>query len=265
MDALAKLFWRQLVFLVVVGGLCNSNAAQAGACPNSDYDLTTQAEVNAFPQNCDHVTGSLKVRGAQITNLAPLEDVQTVGADLYIKNNDSLATLDGLSGVTSVGAQLYISYNDLLTDISALANLTTVGSDLYIRDNDSLATLDGLSGVTSVGAQLYISYNPSLTDISALSNLVSIVNGLWIAYNQGLSNCSALAVVLGAKKCAPQGGFISGSLDGNVYLNSNDSNGACNTTSEILSSYQAPSSCPVSNAVLWFVLQGSNNSDETSE
>ena len=91
-------------------------------CTQEDYVLLTQAEVDAFPQDCVSVGGSIDiVSSADITNVDGLSNVTSVGGYLKIKHNDALINLDGLSGLTSVGGYLKIKYNNVLTHCQGLA------------------------------------------------------------------------------------------------------------------------------------------------
>jgi hypothetical protein len=91
-------------------------------CTQEDYVLLTQAEVDAFPQDCVSVAGSIDiVSSADITNVDTLSNVTSVGGYLKIKYNDALINLDGLSGLASVGGYLKIKNNNVLTNCQGLA------------------------------------------------------------------------------------------------------------------------------------------------
>ena len=64
-----------LLFASLVG----SSGAWAVACLGP-YFLTTQAQVNAFPQDCDSVGGYIRVQSSSdITNLDHLANLTSVG------------------------------------------------------------------------------------------------------------------------------------------------------------------------------------------
>jgi hypothetical protein len=67
-----------------------SGGAWAVDCPQPDYTLTTQAEVDAFPQDCDSVLSDLIVNGSDITNIDGLVNLTSVGGNLDIRGNGSL-------------------------------------------------------------------------------------------------------------------------------------------------------------------------------
>ena len=116
-------------FSAVTGGsgldgmiIASFNTVGSPACTQEDYVLLTQAEVDAFPQDCVSVGGSIDiVSSADITNVDSLSNVTSVGGYLKIKHNDALINLDGLSGLTSVGGYLKIKYNNVLTHCQGLA------------------------------------------------------------------------------------------------------------------------------------------------
>ena len=126
--------------------------AAAVDCPASSYTLSSQAEVDAFPADCDRVLNELRVEGSDITNLDGLANITSVGGQLWIQDNAALTNLDGLANITgSVGGELYIFNNAALTNLDGLANITSVGGDLFISSNAALINHDGLVNITSVG------------------------------------------------------------------------------------------------------------------
>ena len=206
-------FKKCLLLLLMVAG---SFLSQAQDCPSTDYILTSQAEVNAFPAGCDAIVGSLTVSGADITDLTPLSNVTTVGWNLTIQNNPLLASLNGLDGINSVGFQFIIKNNPLLTAIDGFNNLTTLGR-LQIESNSGLLSVNGftslaavtdrfriqgnpnlvsLGGFVTVGqaARMTISNNPSLTSIANFISLTQINFGeLTIIFNFSLTSLDGLS------------------------------------------------------------------------
>ena len=87
--------------------LLNSGLALAADCPEASYTLTTQAEVDNFPADCDTVTGDLRVEGGGITNLNGLASISVVGEALLIMNNPGIRFLK-LPALTQVGSYIYI-------------------------------------------------------------------------------------------------------------------------------------------------------------
>src|SRR5690606_34312116 len=74
-------------------------------CPTGDVNLFSQAYVNNFATNypnCTEVSGELTIQGANITDLTPLSNIQSIGGYLFINNNSQLTNLDGLSNLTQI-------------------------------------------------------------------------------------------------------------------------------------------------------------------
>ena len=88
--------------------LAGSGGAWAEDCPGYPWEvvtLTTQAEVDAFPQDCDSVLSSISISGSDITNIDSLSNITSVGSSLEISNNTALPNIDGLVNLTSVDVQ----------------------------------------------------------------------------------------------------------------------------------------------------------------
>ena len=164
-------------------------------CADTNYDLNTQAEVDALgATGCDRIKGYLYVRNsADITNFDGLANLSSVGGKLLIRDNDALTNLDGLANITSVGGSLYIVRNAALTNLDGLAGLTSVGGYLEIDYNAALNNLDGLASLTSVGSFLIVRSNAALTNLDGLANLTSVGGSLDIAGNAALTNLDGLA------------------------------------------------------------------------
>ena len=92
------------------------------------------------------------------------ENVTSMGFWLWLLENTSLTSLDGLGALASVDGDIFLEDNDNLTSIDALANLTTIAGDLEITGNDRLARLDGLYGLQQVSGSVRIENNASLTE-----------------------------------------------------------------------------------------------------
>ncbi len=102
--------------------------ARAQDCPETDYTLTSQAQVDAFPSTCSAVTGRLTInRGFDIEDLTPLGALTSVGEDLIISDNVALTSLGGFGALASVGGRLFIGSNAALTSLGGFGALTSVG------------------------------------------------------------------------------------------------------------------------------------------
>ena len=77
--------------------------AGTGDCSQNDYILNTQAEVDAFPQDCGAAGSLLIQNGFDITNLNSLSNLTSVVGNVDIDGNNALINLDGLSNLASWG------------------------------------------------------------------------------------------------------------------------------------------------------------------
>ena len=110
---------------------------------------------------------------------------------IHIDDNDALTSLTVLENLTSIGGELWIVENNALTSLSGLESLSSIGGDLNIDDNWVLISLSGLESLASIGGNLYIWHN-ALTSLSGLNSLTSIDGDLWIEDNFVLTSLSGL-------------------------------------------------------------------------
>ena len=199
--------------LLACSVLCSEGALSAD-CSNTDYDLGSQAEVDALgAEGCDTITGSLVI-GGYATDLSSLVNLTSIGGDLELIFNPYLTNVDGLENIGSVGGDLRIWNNDALANIDGLASIASVGGALYIEDNDTLADLDGLSNTTSVLALIIVN-NDNLVDIDGMTNITIHVDGrLAIIGNDSLTNIDALANIASAGGIEIRGNDVLTNVDG---------------------------------------------------
>jgi hypothetical protein len=110
-----------------------------------------------------HISGGYKK--TLLTTLSGLQNINSVGGDLNINNNEALKSLSGLENIRSVGGDLVIQSDISLTDLVGLDGIISVGRDLNIQDNDALTSLKGLQGITSVYGDLSIWSNKQLMSL----------------------------------------------------------------------------------------------------
>ena len=274
--------------LLLIASLSWSGTTAAEICSSNDYELSTQAEVDALgAAGCDIISGYLYIRSStDITNLNGLANITSVGWSLEIWHNDALVNLDGLANITSVGGSLVVSENNVLTNLDGLANITSVSWGLQINENPALTNLDGLANIPSVGGDLRIFFNSALNNLDGLSNITSVrgdlsidsnreiinldglanitsVGGdLYIGNNDALARCEGVALLLGWPSGPPEDG-----VDGTIYVGRNSS--GCNSIAAVLSSYIPPSISRSFNALLQAVQNvrgaGSSQQQATSD
>jgi subtilisin-like proprotein convertase family protein len=193
--------------------LFSIDAARANECPDDSYDLSTQREVDRFPQGCSEIRGLLNIsdygHGDQdaITSLANLSNLRSVGR-LQIGDTQKLESLVGLNGVELVTGgtrercnEVSIGDNQALMDLSGLDGLRVVKGSLKISRNPSLVSLKGLNALSTVGIRneascqgnFLIFGNNALTDLSPLASLTSVTRNVSIIGNKSLQSLTGLS------------------------------------------------------------------------
>ena len=109
-----------------------------GETYDGDFEIAT-AEDLADIAGFEEITGTLKISCVDCTDLSLLGCLTTVGASLYINDNDVLTNLDGLDAITSpIGNYLTVRNNGFLTDMSGLNGITVIVGQLWITVNGSM-------------------------------------------------------------------------------------------------------------------------------
>ena len=122
-----KWFTRLLIFVFTFG--TQTVSAQV-------IRLTTQAQVDAFTGT--KVTGSLVIRSEDITDLSPLNSIDTITHGLFFEYNRKLKTLNGFDNLLYIGGSLIIDSNTELDSISTFGKLKMVKGPLVLRANSLL-------------------------------------------------------------------------------------------------------------------------------
>lgn len=106
-------------------------------CVPDNILLSSQADIDDFQlahgPGCESITGNLVIIGPDISNLAGLSGVTSIGGFLRIEDNHSLQDLDGLSSLTSIVARSVDPSNG-----------STIYHELAILNNTSLQDCTGL-------------------------------------------------------------------------------------------------------------------------
>lgn len=144
---------------------------QAQTTYSGNLIFNSQADLDSFPSNYINVTGNLYIQNSDITDLTPLNNIQSIGSDLVISGNSSLTTFDGLNNLISIGDDLKISSNSNLTSISGLNNLTKVAGYFNIQFNFNLTSISGFAKLNSVHDYFKLYYNEKLNSISGFNSL----------------------------------------------------------------------------------------------
>ena len=138
---------------------------------------------------------SLVSLGASATEYIPTDpedsDVYYGNSSLYIRDNSSLISFNGLSGLDSISGRIHIEENNSLENLDGLSSLSWLGagsenidlgygdnvfitnSSLYISNNSKLASILGISGLANTEGSIKIISNSNLEG-SILANLQTI-------------------------------------------------------------------------------------------
>lgn len=162
----------------------------AQTCTFTDLRLNSQTAVNSFNTNCKSVTGNITINGADITDLSPLKNIETIDGRLTIQNNTSLTSLTGLEKLSTT-QHLLIYSNTSLTDLSGLEGLQSISGTTHVRFNGKLANLKGLDNLTNAST-LYISNNDLLANLTGLGKLEYVSDLLSVTSNKTLLSLSGL-------------------------------------------------------------------------
>ena len=142
--------------------------------------------------NITSIGGDITISNIVSTNLSGLENLSSIGGELFIASNTALTSISVLSNLSSIGADLHIRSNAALTNLSGLENISSVGAGLRIINNAALTNLSGLENISSIGAGIQIFNNAALTTLSALDNISSIGTSLSISSSDALTSLSGL-------------------------------------------------------------------------
>lgn len=109
-----------------------------------------------------------------LTNIQELSGLKKIDDDLYIRDNYSLASIEGLQNLDSA-ININIVGNHSLLSVSPISNTFSERGYISIGRNENLLDIIGFSRVKNANS-IWIEDNPSLRIIDAFSNLDTIFN-----------------------------------------------------------------------------------------
>ena len=179
---------------------CVSSSAILTECARTCFwdglTLSSQAEVDSFTINygtCSYIPGELIISGNDITHMDSLYSLIAIGGGLFI-NQTSLSDLNGLENLNTLGSSLSIRNCPMLNDISQLGSIDSLGGSLTI-ENTQLINLIGLQGIRNIPLTLAILNNPLLEGLNGLSSIERTGLALSIQGNAVLPNLSGLEML----------------------------------------------------------------------
>ena len=166
----------------------------------SNIDALALTAIDSFIRNV-----SIRDNPA-LTNLNGLANIENIGANFTINNNDALTDLT-MPLLQYTGGSLNLQGNAILANLD-FASFAVVGNNLIISDNDGLVNLDGFPLLVVIGNNLTISQNNALVDISSLAFLAAITGNLTLNNNNALPSLDGLQNI--------------GIISGNLTITNND-------------------------------------------
>jgi hypothetical protein len=195
---------KTLALIFVAAATFGSRILLAQGCFPEGFWFETQGQIDNFQTNypgCTEIEGSVTIYdyySGNITNLAGLSVLTSIGSYLEIGGNSSLTTLTGLDNLTSVGGSLYICCNDSLTSLMGLENLTSIMGDLNILENEALTSLTGLDNIQANSiTDLYIYDNSTLEECDVYSICQYLAASNWtIEIHDNDTGCNSTEEVI---------------------------------------------------------------------
>jgi len=160
----------------------------------SDIDALALTAIDSFTRNV-----SIRDNPA-LTSLDGLANIETIGNNFTVNNNDALADLT-MPLLEYTAGSLNLQGNAILNSLD-FSSLAVIGNNLIIANNDGLVNLDGFPVLIIIGNNLTIQQNDVLVDISSLAFLAAITGSLTIINNNALPSLDGLQNI----------GIISGNL-----------------------------------------------------
>lgn len=170
----------------------------AQSCLPGGITFTSQAEIDAFPQNypgCTEIGGNLivdELMNGDILNVDSLAQLNFIDGGLIIRNNTGITNIDGLSNITSITGSLQVESNSSLLHLHGLSSLSYIGYACHIENNDQLDDLIGFSAITEVPGFFDIEHNDGLLSLQGLENLSFVGEYFTVEENSSLISLSGL-------------------------------------------------------------------------
>ncbi|MBP9194191.1 MAG: T9SS type A sorting domain-containing protein [Saprospiraceae bacterium] len=164
------------------------------SCLPNGIIFTSQSQLNTFAienQGCFEILGDVLIRGNDITNLDPLNTIQSIKGNLRINDNPKLTNLNGLNTLKSIGGFLTVFNNSILISISDLNNLEYVDKGVSFSANNNLISLSGLENIKKTTSLSIVTCH-KISDLTPLQGMDSLgilsLNDTYLDNLNGLNN-----------------------------------------------------------------------------
>ncbi len=134
--------------------------------------LTSQNEVDHFPDCIQSIDGYLYIEGNDITDLSPLSKLKSIRKDLIIMHTN-LENLSGIDHLTKINGAVFIYRNDKLRSLAGLETLAEVGTDFTIYKNPQLQNCCPVNALIMGGVGGKVLFHENET---GCENRVEVVN-----------------------------------------------------------------------------------------
>ncbi len=132
------------------------------------------------------IHGDLIIENSSVENLNGFEQLESVGGELIIDNNDDLIEINNLPKLESIGGSFTIKGNDRMRLLRDLDHLLEVGS-LKIENNKNLLVIDTFSQLVKIKGDSFISNNKNLILVNCFPVVDSLLGKLTVNLNPNMS------------------------------------------------------------------------------
>jgi len=171
-----------------------------GQCPNSQIELTSQADIDNFAANypgCTEVINGFTIQGTGITNLNGLSVINSFSdSSVLTIQETSIIDFTGLDNVTYVGGNFQIIFNQDLETFNGLEQIVTIRKNLFVSGSFLILNFDGFDSLNIIGGKLDVRTCIALIDFEGLNSLNTLgINSVNNVGTRGLVVENNLALI----------------------------------------------------------------------
>ncbi|MBM3435804.1 MAG: T9SS type A sorting domain-containing protein [Bacteroidetes bacterium] len=187
---------KTLALILVAAATFGSQILFAQGCLPEGITFTTQEQIDNFQVNypgCTEIEGDVLIEGYGISNLAGLNEIQSISGYLKLFYCYGLSDLEGLNSLQTIGGYFAISNLDYLQNLDALESLYSIGGGFSLYWDPDLEDISGLNGLIEV-SDINFQLLPALSSIACFQNIDS-VNSIHIEACPALVNLNGLGFI----------------------------------------------------------------------